>query len=76
MQMVIRKIFFVRCAPKVGLVGIVFRVESLFSCTSAEKLYVCEKLKQAFRTQVDTNLANYRYTANKKKSFISRAGRI
>ena len=50
------KLFFIRCTPKVSLVGVVLRTESLFSRTSAKK--------STFRTQNGIDSTNYRYTAN------------
>ena len=72
------KPFFVRRTPKVSLVGIFLRVKSLFSRSSAVRISSVRKIKATlkfyrtsagksiFRTQNDTDSANFRYTANKK----------
>ena len=52
------KDFFVRRTPKISLVGVILRAESGFSRTIVGK--------STFRTNNNTDSANFRYTANKK----------
>ena len=72
----VRNVFFVRRTAKVCIVGIVLRTESWFSLITAVKCCVqiiWINLKfyhtsagKTFRTQNDTDSANFWYTANKK----------
>ena len=65
--MALWKKFFVCCTPKVCLVGVILHAESSFYHTSAGK--------STFRTQNDTDSANFRYTAKKIVYFVSSAER-
>ena len=61
---VILTIYFVRCIPKVSQAGVVLRAESSFSVHL--KFHRTSPGKSTFRTQNDTDSANFRYTANEK----------
>ena len=60
---VIRTIFFVRCISKVSRVYVVLHAESVFS--THLKFYRTRAKKSTFRTQNDTDKANFRCTADK-----------
>ena len=69
-----RTCLFVRCIPKVSLVGVVERAETLFSRISAESLFSCISAEVYFPAlvqkilsvrKIETNLKFYRTNAEK-----------
>ena len=67
LKYMIRTIFFVRYIPKVSRIDVVLRAQSWFSAHL--KFYRTNPGKSTFRTQNDTDKANFQFAADKKYFF-------